>query len=500
MKISFNADLREWMEQERWTPSGLADYLGVQRQSVHNWISGISTPNSSEVIIKLFELGGDKLIQFSCPNDRPHIPKKNPYFDVEGGNELHGELIIPGAKNATLPMLCAALLTEDECLFRNVPDISDVATLLEIFEYIGVEVSRDFEAKTVSVTAKNLSPEKLMNCRKARKMRATILMLGPLLARFHEVTIPLPGGCVIGARSNASHLDAFRTLGAFVDETPEQITVRFARPKYENNAVLFSEASVTATENLALFCAGCDDTAELFFTAAEIHVVATVRMLQQMGAKITGVATHSLSIHGGIHLHGGEFVIPPDGLLAGTYAIATTIAGGDLLIKNVSHRELLSFYGAFQRIGGQFKLLDNALRVVTPKKLVAIPKLQTAIFPGFSTDLQSPFGVLLTQCEGESMIFETLFENRLTYLQELEKMGAKVRQMNPHQARVFGKTPLRGASVQSWDLRAGAAMVLAGLAAEGKTRISNVQYIDRGYEKFPETLESLGAVVKRIEA
>ncbi len=499
MKISFDTDLRDWMDQERWTPSGLADHLGVQRQSVHNWISGTSIPNSSEVVTKLFELGGDTLIRFSDTGDRPKILKKNTYFDVEGGHELHGELTVPGAKNATLPMLCAALLTEDECIFRNVPDISDVATLLEIFEYIGAKVSRDLSTRTVSVQARNLSPEKLLECRKAKKMRATILMLGPLLARFNEVSIPLPGGCVIGARSNASHLDAFRTLGAFVEETPDKITVRFARPKYANNSVLFSEASVTATENLALFCAGRDESAELFFTAAEVHVVATVRMLEQMGAKITGTATHSLSIHGGKHLHGGEFLIPPDGLLVGTYAIATALAGGDLLIKNVSHRELLSFYGAFQRVGAQFKLLDNSLRVTTSKKLTAIPKLQTAIFPGFSTDLQSPFGVLLTQCEGESMVFETLFENRLTYLQELEKMGAKVQQMNPHQARIFGATPLRGAVVQSWDLRAGAAMVLAGLAAKGITRVSNVEYIDRGYEKFPETLELLGAVVRRVE-
>jgi len=499
MKISFETDLREWMEEKRWTPSGLADHLGVQRQSVHNWISGTSIPNGEEVVLKLFALGGDDLITFSDSEDRPNVPKKNAYFDVEGGHELHGELTVPGAKNATLPMLCAALLTEDECIFRNVPEISDVATLLEIFEYIGAEVSRDFAARTVSVKAKDLSPDKLLECRKAKKMRATILMLGPLLARFNEVSIPLPGGCVIGARSNASHLDAFKTLGAFVDETPEKITVRFARPKYENNSVLFSEASVTATENLALFCAGRDEAAELFFTAAETHVVATVRMLQQMGAKITGVATHSLSIYGGKHLHGGEFVIPSDGLLVGTYALAATLAGGDLLIKNVCHRELLSFYGAFQRVGGQFKLLDNSLRVTTPKKLTALPKLQTAIFPGFSTDLQSPFGVLLTQCEGESMIFETLFENRLTYLQELEKMGATIHQMNPHQARIVGPTPLRGATVQSWDLRAGAAMVLAGLAAEGKTRVSNVQYINRGYEKFPENLEALGAVVKRVE-
>lgn len=499
MKISFASDFREWMEKNRWSQSALADHLGVQRQSIHNWASGSSVPQSADTISKLFVLGGDKLIAFDNPEDRPNIPKKNSYFEVEGGNPISGEIMIPGAKNATLPMLCGALLTDQECLFRSVPDISDVATLLDIFEYIGAEVKRDVEARTVMVRAKDLRPEKLLECSKAKKMRATILMLGPLLARYGEVSIPLPGGCVIGARSNAAHLNAFRTLGAEVEETEERITVKFSLNKFANSWVLFSEASVTATENLALFCAGVDSEADLFFTAAEPHVVATTRMLQQMGAKFTGIGTHHLSIHGGAHLHGGEFVIPTDGLLVGTYAIAATLTGGDLLIKNVDHRELLSFYGAFKRVGANFELLDNSLRVMPAEKLMAIPKLQTAIFPGFSTDLQSPFGVLLTQCEGESLVFETLFENRLTYLQELEKMGAKVKMLNPHQARIFGPTKLKGAEVQSWDLRAGAAMVLAGLAAEGVTRVSNVQYIDRGYENFPENLTKLGGIVRRVE-
>lgn len=499
MKISFASDFREWMEKNRWTQSALADHLGVQRQSIHNWVSGTSVPQSTDTILKLFALGGDDLIEFENVCDRPNVPKKNSFFEVEGGNPISGEIMIPGAKNATLPMLCGALLTEHECLFRSVPDISDVATLLEIFEYIGAEVERDREARTVKIRAKDLRPEKLLECNKAKKMRATILMLGPLLARYGEVSIPLPGGCVIGARSNASHLDAFRTLGAVVEETAERITVKFDRDKFENSWVLFSEASVTATENLALFCAGIDADADLFFTAAEPHVVATTRMLQQMGAKFTGIGTHHLSIHGGEHLHGGEFVVPTDGLLVGTYAIAAALTGGDLLIKNVDHRELLSFYGAFKRVGAKFELLDNALHVLPTEKLAAIPKLQTAIFPGFSTDLQSPFGVLLTQCDGESLVFETLFENRLTYLQELEKMGANIQMLNPHQAKIMGKTKLKGAEVQSWDLRAGAAMVLAGLAAEGTTYVSNVQYIDRGYENFPENLSKLGAVVRRVE-
>jgi UDP-N-acetylglucosamine 1-carboxyvinyltransferase len=388
-------------------------------------------------------------------------------------------------------------LTSEKCVFEDVPEISDVEVLLDIFKILGVEVSRDFQKKTVEIQAQNLDPTQLKNCPLAKQMRASILMLGPILARFGEVDIPLPGGCVLGARPNSAHLDAFASLGVLVDSDADHIYLNFERKTFLAKRVLFSEASVTATENLAIFCAGIADEAELFFTAAEAHVVATTKMLQQMGAKIEGIGTHSLKIRGTKNLKGGTFVIPPDGLLVGTYAIASVLTGGDLLIKNVDHRELFSFYGLLERAGAQFGMLSDSLRVLPSPVLRSIPKLQTAIFPGFSTDLQSPFGVLLTQCEGESLIFETLFENRLTYLMELEKMGAKVQILNPHQARITGKTRLKGASVQSWDLRAGAAMVLAGLVAEGVTRISNVSYIDRGYEQFPENLVALGAKIVR---
>ncbi|NJP03945.1 UDP-N-acetylglucosamine 1-carboxyvinyltransferase [Candidatus Gracilibacteria bacterium] len=420
-------------------------------------------------------------------------------FEVEGGHRLEGEIRISGAKNAALPMLCASLLTPEKCVFRDVPAISDIEVLLDIFRMLGATVDRDFKNQTVSIEAKNIDPTKLKNCPLARKMRASILMLGPLLARFGEVDIPLPGGCVIGARPNSAHLDAFSALGVAIDADDQHINLNFERKTFLAKRVLFSEASVTATENLAIFCAGIADEAELFFTAAESHVVATTKMLEQMGAKIEGIGTHSLKIRGTKKLKGGEFIIPSDDLLVGTYAIASVLTGGDLLIKNVDHRTLLSFYGLFERAGANFEMLSDSLRVLPSPVLRSIPKLQTAIFPGFSTDLQSPFGVLLTQCEGESLVFETLFENRLTYLMELEKMGAKVQMLNPHQAKITGKTKLSGASVQSWDLRAGAAMVLAGLVTEGVTRISNVNYIDRGYENFPENLVSLGAKIVRSE-
>lgn len=421
------------------------------------------------------------------------------YFEVRGGNKLEGEITIPGAKNAALPMLCAALLTTERCTFHNVPEISDIAVLLDVFAYMGVEVERSLSKKIVHVHAKEFDPAKLAHCEDLKKLRATILLLGPILARYGEAKIVQPGGDVIGKRSNFIHLDGLQVLGCELLQNDQFIHFRYDRKGLKQNRILLSEASVTGTENLAMFLAGQDgDTAEIFFAAAEPHVCATLRMLEQMGATIENIGAHHLKITGSQNLKGGEFTIPPDGILVGTYAIAGLITGGEILIKNVDHKELFSFYGALKRLGAQFEMEDDALHVLPSPNLQAIPKIQTAIFPGFSSDLQSLFGLLLTQCEGKSMIFETLYEGRFTYLNELEKMGAKVAFLNSHQAQVFGPTKLTGCEVQSWDLRAGATMVLAGLIAEGTTKITSINYIDRGYEHFDENLRSLGADIKRI--
>jgi UDP-N-acetylglucosamine 1-carboxyvinyltransferase len=421
------------------------------------------------------------------------------FFEIEGGTKLKGEINIPGAKNAALPMFCAALLTTEKCVFKNVPDISDLHNLCAIFNEIGVETSWDLKTKTVEIWAKNLNVEKLATNEKVKKMRASILMAGPVLARTGKFEIFAPGGCVIGARSNEIHTNGFETLGAELLRDDEKLALKFSREKYTNKRILFSEASVTGTENLAMFAAGVEDEVELFFTAAEPHVKGMLRMLQKMGAEISGIETQHLKIRGNKNLHGGEFEIPSDGLLVGTYAIAGWITGGELVIKNVVHEDLYSFYGACKKIGANFEMEEGVLRVLPTKKLTAITKVQTAIFPGFPTDLQSPFGVLLTQCEGTSKIFETLFENRLSYLAELERMGAKIEMLNAHEARILGPTKLRGAEVQSWDLRAGAAMVIAGLVAEGQTRVTNINYIDRGYENFEQNLQNCGAKIRRVE-
>jgi UDP-N-acetylglucosamine 1-carboxyvinyltransferase len=290
-------------------------------------------------------------------------------------------------------------------------------------------------------------------------------------------------------------------LGAEIVPDPEHIHLKFAQKPLKEQRLLLPEASVTGTENLAIFLANREEISEIFFSAAEPHVCAVLRMLQSMGAQIDGIGTHHLRIKGKKQLQGGTFTIPPDGILVGTYAIAGILTRGNLTIHNVNHEELYSFYGLLKRAGAAFEMRDRGLKILpNAKPLTAIPKVQTAIFPSFSTDLQSPMGVLLTQCEGVSQIFETLFENRLTYLNELEKMGAKIEILNAHQARITGIARLKGAEVTSWDLRAGAAMVLAGLIAEGNTKITNIEYIDRGYENFVENLQSLGGIIKRVES
>ncbi|HEY5714169.1 MAG TPA: UDP-N-acetylglucosamine 1-carboxyvinyltransferase [Candidatus Gracilibacteria bacterium] len=500
MKIRFATDFKTWLDDNRWKPKSLAEKLGVQRQSVHNWMEGKSLPTNHEVIERLYRLGGDNLLLFANPGDKPRIPKSQFAFKVQGKQPLKGQIRIPGSKNGCLPMMCAALLTKEKCTFRNVPDISDVELLLSIFEFIGASVIWDKTRKIVEIEAKDLDPLKLKDCPEIRKMRAAILVFGPLLARFGKLQSFQPGGCVLGARSSNVHLDGLRDFGAQVSEDDTMITAEFSGKQFKNTRVLLPEASVTGTANLAMFAAGINDECELYFTATETHVTETLNMLQKMGAWIEGIGSHRLKIRGTDRLRGVDVTIPSDYLLAGTYAIAGVLTSGNLEIQNVNHTEMLSFYAMLKKTGAQFSFTGDTLRIEGDQGgLQSVGNVKTAIFPGFPTDLQSPFGVLLTQCDGESIIFETLFENRLTYLSELEKMGAKVHIMNAHQAMIKGKTPLKAAQVQSWDIRAGAAMVLAGLVAEGVTMINNISYIDRGYEKFDENLVRLGAKLERIE-
>lgn len=414
-------------------------------------------------------------------------------FIIEGGKPLYGTVKISGSKNAALPILCAALLTKKPSIIHNVPHIADIYTLLEIFHHLHVKTT--FKNNTVTLDPSNLSTQNIpehLTC----SMRASILLLGPLLAQLGVVKIPFPGGCVLGKRTIAPHTRALKALGAEVVNESEFLHLKVK--KLQANFIRMAELSVTATENTVMLAVVTPGITNIALAALEPHVQDLCHFLNTMGAKIKGIGTHFLQIEGVSLLEGAEYRITGDYLEAGTYAIASLVTKGEVILEDIQTSQLDSFWEKLDEIGASYELKENSVLMKKPEKLKSIHFLHTAVYPSFATDLQAPFAVLLTQAEGQSEIFETLFEGRLNYLFELEKMGAKVEILNPHQAVVNGPKLLKGVPISSCDIRAGAAMVLAALCAEGITEISNINYIDRGYENLEWKLENLGAKIQRI--
>jgi UDP-N-acetylglucosamine 1-carboxyvinyltransferase len=421
------------------------------------------------------------------------ITESTQKFVVEGMRPLEGEMTVSGSKNAALPILCAALLSQKESILHNVPEIADIQTLLEIFGHLNVKTS--FKKGTVTVDAKGLKvdriPDALIN-----RMRASVLLLGPLLSRFGRIDIPFPGGCVLGKRSVSAHTFAFAKMGVAVIDATQRLHLKV--DKRRSAEIIMPEISVTGTENAVMFASLTPGITRIRLAAAEPHVQDLCRFLNKMGAKIGGIGTHFLEIEGVEELDGAEHAITGDYLEAGTFAVAALVTGGHVKIKGIATNQLDSFWQKLDEAGARYNLKEDSAEILPSKKLHAVESLRTAVYPSFPTDLQAPFAVLLTQAEGQSKIFETLFDGRLQYLFELEKMGAKVQVLNPHQAYITGPSRLKGVPISSLDLRAGAAMVLAALCAEGTTEISNIRYIDRGYENFEEKLKKLGARIKRV--
>lgn len=413
-------------------------------------------------------------------------------FIIKGGIPLKGKVKISGSKNAALPCIAACLLTVEPCILKNVPDIEDVHTLLKILNALNVQT--EFKDHTLKINAKNLKSNPI-NKNLVKQMRASILLLGPILSRFGNVRLPFPGGCVLGKRSIDTHLKA---LNCKISDNNEIISIKTKNLK--TNKIIMSEISVTATENIIMASVLKKGTTEIRLAACEPHVQDLCGLLNKMGAKIKGIGSNNLEITGVKRLKGVTYSITPDYLEAGTYAIAASVTNGEIVIENVIINQLDSFWNALMETGVNVKTVGkNKIAIKASKKIKSIKQLRTAVYPSFPTDLQAPFAVLLTQAEGVSKIFETLFEGRLNYLFELEKMGAKLEILNPHEALIIGPRKLKGVSISSCDLRAGAAMVIAALAAEGETEISNISYIDRGYEKLEEKLKKLGAQIKRIK-
>ncbi len=414
-------------------------------------------------------------------------------YQIAGGKPLHGEVTVSGSKNAALPMLAASILAEGETVLQNVPRLKDVEVMIEILKHLGAET--DWTNGTVRIRTDRLA-SKPIPAGLVSKLRGSIVLLGPLLARFGVAEMAYPGGCVLGKRSVDAHIEALKQLGAEDMSTQD---VLHLQGNLKPARVVLPEFSVTATENAIIAAALLPGETRIDLAAAEPHVQAVGRMVRAMGAGVEGIGTHTVTIRGRGTLKAQQHTVPSDYLEAGCFSIAALVTRGKIVLKNVEEDHLTSFLDVLQR-GGAVWEYDTSVRSLTvdgERSALTALKVQTNIFPGFPTDLQAPMGVLMTQAEGVSRIFERLFEGRLAYLYELEKMGAHVEVMNAHEALVIGPTALRGRTVASNDIRAGAAMVLAALCAEGETTITDVRYIERGYDHLDEKLQSLGATVER---
>ncbi|MEK7545292.1 MAG: UDP-N-acetylglucosamine 1-carboxyvinyltransferase [Patescibacteria group bacterium] len=413
---------------------------------------------------------------------------------ITGGKKLQGNIKVSGSKNSALPLMCAALLARTSTTLTNVPEIEDTKSLIKIFESIGVVIEKN--GNTLVIHPEKITTEKPSD-ELVKKMRAAALLAAPLLVRNGKVDMAFPGGCVLGKRTLHAHTFVFEKFGATILE--QEKALKLEATKLHSAEIVMPEASVTATENALMIAASLEGKTEIRLAACEPHVQDLCEMLNKMGAQIEGIGTHTLIIHGTKNLHGVTHEIMGDYLEAGTFAVAAAITGGDVTISGLSMHHLDSFWQKFEEAGVPYEIKGDTIRIQGSQKMKAIAMIKTAVHPNFPTDLQAPFAVLLTQAEGVSKIFETLFDGRLSYLFELEKMGARFEMLNPHQAIIIGKTELTGADIASCDIRAGAAMILAALAAKGQTSISNIVYIDRGYERIVEKFQSLGADIERIQ-
>lgn len=416
-------------------------------------------------------------------------------YRIKGGVPLKGDVTISGSKNAALPLIAGSVLYAGETVLHNVPRLQDVLVLLSILDYLGAETS--FVDGTVRIRTHNLQ-SKMIPHEYVSKLRGSIVLLGPLLARFGVVEMAYPGGCVLGKRPVGAHIDALTQLGAEDMSTDE---VLHLQGTLKPGRIVLPEFSVTATENAIYAASILEGETIIEMAAAEPHVQEVEKFVVSMGAHVEGIGSHTVRVSGTTSPRPVEHRVPFDYLEAGMFVIAALVTRGKIRIHDVDEDHLLSFLSTIQRMGGVMKYDAGEKTLFVDGEISSLQAsaIRTNIFPGFPTDLQAPTGVLLTQSKGVSRIFERMFEGRMAYLYELEKMGAHVEILNSHQALIIGPTPLRGRLVASNDIRAGGAMVLAALCAEGETIITDVRYIERGYDKLDEKLKSLGAKIERQE-
>jgi UDP-N-acetylglucosamine 1-carboxyvinyltransferase len=420
-------------------------------------------------------------------------------FIVQGEKKLKGEIEVRGSKNAAMPILAATLLTKESSVIDNIPLIEDVKRLLEIIQSLGGKVEWLGKRK-IRINPKNLNLKKIDQSL-VKKLRASVLLIPPLLHRFKKFKLAQPGGCLIGVRSIDSHLDAISQLGSKVKKTPTHYY--YNGNNIFPNEVVLEEFSVTATENILMLASLIPGKTILKIGALEPHVEDLVVFLKKMGAKIKTISPHLYEINGVKKLSGASHKVIPDPIEAGTFMILAATLRGKILIKNVRTDHLDLIIKKLKGVGVRIKVYHRSSFqseiLMLPSYNLKRLKLQTQPYPGIPTDLQSPFGVLATQVNGTSIIFDTMFEGRLKYIDELIKMGANAIIADPHRALITGPTPLYAQDVNSLDIRSGISLLIAALLAKGKTTIKDVYQIDRGYEEIDERLKKLGAEIERIE-
>lgn len=406
---------------------------------------------------------------------------------------MNGEIEVKGAKNAALKAVAAALLSREKWTITNLPQIEDVNRILEMVEDLGVEVKRI--GNKAEIQAKNIKKTKLSE-KLAGKLRASIILAGPVLARTGRVSMPYPGGCVIGKRPIDLFLAGFQKMGAMVKWQDDHFSL-FAK-KLKGAKIFFPKITVTGTEAMMITAVLAEGETILENAAMEPEIPALAEFLVKCGAKITGAGTPTIKIKGVKKIRGGRMEIMPDRIEAGTFAILGALAGGKIRIKKCNPDHIRALLVNLEKAGVRYKEEKNGLVVWGAKKIKAV-SAETHEYPGLATDLQPPFTLLMTQAEGASQIHDPIFDGRLMFTDILNSMGSNIVLNDPHRATVHGPSKLRGRKIASPDLRAGITLLLAGLVAKGKTIVENIYQIDRGYERIEERLQRLGAEIRRVE-
>ena len=415
---------------------------------------------------------------------------------INGRNKLKGEISASGAKNSALPILAASLLADSPLKVSNLPHLNDVTTMIELLGSmgLGIELNEDMDVLVDASTIKNLNARYEL----VKTMRASIVVLGPLLSKFHKAEVALPGGCAIGSRPVNLHIDAMREMGADIVLENGYIKAK-SQGRLKGANISFDPVSVGATENVLMAASLADGITTINNAAKEPEVFDLAKCLIQMGAKIKGAGTDKIVIEGVQSLSGGEFSVMPDRVETATYLTAVTMTGGKIKIKNSMPESLTSVIHKLQESGASISIGKDWVSLTMDKERPTSTSLSTGPYPSFPTDMQAQFVALNSIAKGNASVSETVFENRFMHVQEIARMGGKIT-LRGNTAFIEGKDKLIGAQVMATDLRASASLVLAGLVAEGSTIIDRIYHIDRGYERIEEKLKVLGADIERISS